>query len=162
MCRYAHYGPYKSHFACFECRKMFRRAYEEREHYEMRHGMTRSEAMSLPVPCPQCGRPMHNMGLDFKAPRQHETTQWEKVRLLFAHGYRWSSCGCGPGFTVATLKDVQPFLHEQARKQAERQRSEQQVRWNQQRQRVRKARREREREALQGVALSAQRDTPSR
>ena len=161
MCRYAMYGPYKSHFACFECRKMFRHSYEVRDHYERKRGFSREEAMNLPVPCPECSRPMCNMGLDFKAPRQNEIEQWEKARQLYAHGYLWSSCGCnGPGLAVATLKDVQPFLQAKAQEQAARQRQEQsQAKWKAQRQRVRKARRQREREAAQGMALSAQRDS---
>ena len=35
------------------------------------------------VPCPECGEAMHDMGLDFKAPRQDDVKQWTKVEILF-------------------------------------------------------------------------------
>ena len=54
---------------------------------------------------------MHDMGLDFKAPRQNDREQWRKVEMLSFHGYRYSSCGCcGPGFRPSCLRDVPHFL----------------------------------------------------
>ena len=113
MCRYAQY-PYKEHYACFSCRKMFRQP--------IRHEMTRpirSEEKRV-APCPQCAIPMTNMGKDFKAPRQTDVKQWQKVQTLYAHGYSFNSCGCsGPGPRPATLKEVKPFLAEQKRLKTE-------------------------------------------
>ena len=119
MCRYGMYGPYKFRYACFTCRKMFRQVNtRDRELYaafdaEMNGSLEhrkRHEAARVCL-CPQCRQPMHNMGFDFKAPRQSEVDQWHKVEILHARGYRYSSCGCcGPGYRPETLKEVPAFL----------------------------------------------------
>ena len=63
---------------------------------------------------------MHNMGLDFKAPKQTDVEQWKKVEILFNRGYNYHSCGCsGPGPRPARLKDVPTFLEEQKQAAAE-------------------------------------------
>jgi DNA-directed RNA polymerase subunit RPC12/RpoP len=104
MCRYGgEYGPYKQHYACFECRKSFKQPLDA-------HRPPEGER-SGDVTCPQCGGPMHSMGLDFQAPPRRNTRQWEKVRILFAHGYAYHSCGCGgPGDRPRTLGEVPAFL----------------------------------------------------
>ena len=54
---------------------------------------------------------MHDMGLDFKAPRQDDVKQWTKVEILFRHGFTFHSCGCcGPGLRPAELREVEAFL----------------------------------------------------
>lgn len=114
MCRYAQY-VYKEHYACFRCRKMFRQP--------MRHEMARpiGREEKRVVPCPQCRQAMTNLGKDFKAPRQTDIKQWQKVQELHANGYSFGSCGCGgPGPRPATLQQVEPFLTEQQRLKAER------------------------------------------
>jgi hypothetical protein len=56
---------------------------------------------------------MSNMGMDFKAPKQNDGAQWEKVRILFENGFAFHSCGCGgPGLRPARLRDVPQFLYE--------------------------------------------------
>jgi hypothetical protein len=90
------------------CRKMFRRPSSS----EMARPLRRDEVRV--APCPQCGTPMKNMGLDFKAPKQLDIKQWQKVELLYKHGYAFHSCGCeGPGPRPATLREVDSFLAEQ-------------------------------------------------
>ena len=97
MCRYAFSGPYKLQWACFGRRKMFRQA--------------RGEADLDALKCPECKAPMHAMGLDFKPPRQADQKQWRKVEVLFEHGYKYFSCGCGgPGDRPKYLRDVPEFL----------------------------------------------------
>jgi hypothetical protein len=116
MCRYGEY-VYKEHYACFSCRKMFRRP--------MRHELARpiGREETRVVPCPQCGQAMTNLGKDFKAPRQGDVRQWQKVQELYANGYSFDSCGCsGPEPRPATLQEVKPFLAEQKRLKAERER----------------------------------------
>ena len=114
MCRYGLYGPYKAHFACFDCRKMFRRP----ARCELARPPRKDE--QAVAPCPQCGVPMHDLGLDFKAPKQTDVEQWEKVAALHRHGYTFHSCGCGgPGPRPPRLKDVGPFLMEQQRLRAD-------------------------------------------
>jgi hypothetical protein len=113
MCRYAHH-VYKYHYACFKCRKMFRRPQE----FEMSRPLQKDEVRISP--CPQCSTPMKNMGRDFKAPRQTDLKQWQKVQELFEAGFGFGSCGCnGPGVRPRTLKEVKPFIEEQKRKKAE-------------------------------------------
>ncbi|WP_052351623.1 hypothetical protein [Deinococcus pimensis] len=90
MCRYA-LTPYKTHYACFACRKTFK-ATDRKQHGARK-------------PCPQCGVTMTVMGKDFKAPPRKDVTQWRKVELLAAHGLVFGSCGCsGPGYAPRTLE----------------------------------------------------------
>src|SRR2546423_783849 len=99
MCRYAHH-IYKSHYACFPCRKMFRQpaVSDLPEHRRPAPGEQRV------VPCPECRTPMKNMGLDFKAPPQDDVKQWKKVEILFHQGFAFHSCGWGPGARPAELR----------------------------------------------------------
>ena len=109
MCRYAVYGPYKEHYACFECRKAFKRKTDA----DLPDHVVRNRQEEQPVPCPDCNQPMNQMGLDFEAPRKSDTKQWAKVALLFKHGFTYHSCGCcGPGYRPATLREAESFIHE--------------------------------------------------
>jgi hypothetical protein len=106
MCRYGNYGPYKQHWACFGCRKMFRNH--------------RGEAPVRALKCPECKSPMRDMGRDFKAPRTSELAQWKKVEVLFRAGFKYWSCGCsGPGERPKYLREVPEFLREHERLDAE-------------------------------------------
>src|SRR5690349_17361340 len=68
------------------------------------------------ITCPECGELMHDMGLNFKAPRQHDVRQWRKVEILHQHGFTWHDCGCGGGGpSVARLSEVKPFLEQRER-----------------------------------------------
>lgn len=109
MCRYG-FHTYKEPFACFDCRKMFNQTsrWELPEHQRPAKGQPRV------VPCPQCGKPMADMGMDFKAPRMSDAKQWEKVRVLFEHGFAFYSCGCcGPGYRPEELREVEEFIASQ-------------------------------------------------
>jgi predicted RNA-binding Zn-ribbon protein involved in translation (DUF1610 family) len=61
-------------FACFECRKSFKRKLG-REHYA----------------CPQCGKEMCEMGRQFKAPALDDVKQWRKVKALVRGGITFHS-----------------------------------------------------------------------
>jgi hypothetical protein len=100
MCRYGISSIYRQHYACFECRKMFRPT------FEMKAEQTAPGIVFL---CPECKRPMHNVGRDFKAPKQSDKRQWEKVRILWHKGIRWDSCGCGPGHNYRTVNDAKRY-----------------------------------------------------
>jgi len=92
MCRYADHN-YKKHFTCFECRKMFK--------YYRGLGCRGVQK------CPQCGKPMVDLGLDFKPPKQNNINQWRKVEILYTHGITFHSCGChGPGHRPKNLADL--------------------------------------------------------
>lgn len=113
MCRYGQYGPYKEPFACFKCRKVFKQTsrYELPDHLKPHDGEKRI------CKCPQCGEPMADMGHDFKAPKQSDVKQWEKIRILYNNGFTFHSCGCtGPGYRPEKLNEVKNFLMEKKNK----------------------------------------------
>ena len=93
MCRYA-MTSYKPHFACFECRKSFKR--------RLLRDINRSQADSLekvPAKCPECSELMADMGMDFKAPKKTDLQAWKHLKNLFQVGIAFHSCGCtGPGY----------------------------------------------------------------
>lgn len=63
---------YKAKYACFDCHKTFR------------YWQTNEV-------CPHCGGQLHDMGLDFKAPKQHDRKAWEKIKNLYQSGVRFDS-----------------------------------------------------------------------
>jgi len=85
MCRYAFTGPYKRHFACFRCRKGFKRP----------PVADRVASDSDPAPCPECGQRMTEMGLDFKTPPHDDAEQWAVIEHVRRLGYGHMDCGCG-------------------------------------------------------------------
>lgn len=82
------------HWACFYCRKTFK------------------SPLSAERLCPQCRQPMTNMGTDFKAPRQDDQEQWQKVRALAEAGVLFFPFNGDelPGERPATLAEVPDFL----------------------------------------------------
>lgn len=87
MCRYG-FARYKRHYACFECRKVFRR----RLHEDILGG-----GEDRPFRCPQCAGEMLDMGFDFAAPRTSDARAWRLVRETLDAGITYHSCGCGVG-----------------------------------------------------------------
>lgn len=95
MCRYGMHD-YKDHFACFACRKTYRKAWSAPERGRFATGEDYDDARSV---CPQCAGRMAKMGLDFKAPPQRDVEAWRIVEHLYARGLNFESCGCGgPGY----------------------------------------------------------------
>ena len=98
MCRYA-FSIYKPHYACFECRKMFRR--------RLLKDIDHDKKKSLEAKCPQCGTFMADMGLDFKSPRKDDIKAWKHVQDLYSVGITFHSCGCsGPGYIPKTKEKI--------------------------------------------------------
>jgi DNA-directed RNA polymerase subunit RPC12/RpoP len=90
MCRYA-MTTYKPHYACFDCRKTFKR----RLFKDIKVG----KQSDLEVKCPDCGSFMANMGLDFESPKKDDVKKWEHLKSLYSVGIAFHSCGCnGPGY----------------------------------------------------------------
>ena len=88
-------SAYLHPFACFRCRKSFKRA-------------TRSEAV---LPCPECGGPSIGLTRKFKPPRQSDEKQWKKVEALVRHGFLfWSVAEAYPD----TLQEVEAFAQRHA------------------------------------------------
>ena len=95
MCRYAGMR-YKVHYACFGCRKVFRRRYNE--HYDVGR-------------CPGCRAPMAGLGMDVRAPRRNATRQWRMLGALYAVGHAFQTCGChGPGLVPGNRAEYRTYL----------------------------------------------------
>lgn len=93
---------YQIQFACFECRKSFKRPYtvaEQERAAWLSHrisGRQPSRPFAMPVyQCPDCGHPATLMGRAFRAPRQNEVEQWRKVELLVQAGFIFRSSVVG-------------------------------------------------------------------
>jgi DNA-directed RNA polymerase subunit RPC12/RpoP len=81
-------------FACFECRKSFKRKLG-RETYA----------------CPQCGKPMCEMGRQFKAPKLDDAKQWRKVEALVRGGITFNSQRLYSLRNMPkVLREVAPFI----------------------------------------------------
>ncbi len=90
MCRYA-MTIYKPHYACFNCRKAFKR--------KLMKDINRDNPGHKEAVCPQCGSLTANMGLDFEAPPHKAIKKWEHMKTLYTVGITFHSCGCyGPGY----------------------------------------------------------------
>ena len=91
MCRYA-MTSYKSHYACFDCRKTFKRKL-------LSDIQEDSSVEESPAKCPECTGPMADMGLDFESPKKKDVKTWNKMAALYSVGITFHSCGCsGPGY----------------------------------------------------------------
>ncbi|TVT40074.1 hypothetical protein FNT36_11255 [Hymenobacter setariae] len=104
MCRYA-MTTYKAHYACFDCRKTFKR--------RLLHDVARDESKSVAAKCPDCAQVAANMGLDFKSPSKDDVKAWQHLRSLYVVGVTYHSCGCsGPGYIPATTGELVAYLQE--------------------------------------------------
>ena len=102
MCRYAFY-QYKSHYACFKCKKGFKRKNLD--------DITREKIASKPFNCPECSNLMANVGLDCEIPKKSNAQQWKVLESLFEIGITYHSCGCGgPGYRPKGLDELKSFL----------------------------------------------------
>ena len=105
MCRYAMI-PYKPHYACFNCRKTFKR----RMLGDIK-GLESSEG--VPAKCPECGGLMANMGKDFESPKKTDVKAWAHIQNLYAVGVTFHSCGCtGPGYIPKTGEALIAYFEE--------------------------------------------------
>lgn len=96
----------RERWVCFHCRKMLRPY--------LAHGPeadARRAAHAVPPSCPDCHTPMRRIGRYFKAPRRADVKQWEKVRLLLAHGIDFNGY---QGRPPARLSEVADFLERRA------------------------------------------------
>lgn len=113
---------YKTHFACFTCRKAFKKtmmrefyahkgmaqAYRwlfaadlqasERKACEQRYGTDaatmRKAYLREAGKCPQCSGPMAEMSLDFQAPPQKDTAAWAIIEVMRGRG--WTDVDTAP------------------------------------------------------------------
>ena len=110
MCRYAWHN-YRDHFACFLCRKAFK--YWQWEECDEITWNKRRNLLHVPreIVCPDCARPMVDMGLDFKAPPRSDSVAWQILETLHSHGFNFQGCGCYVGFKPPkTLRELPRWL----------------------------------------------------
>lgn len=107
MCRYAE-KTHKAHFACFECRKTFKR-----KRIEDIGGEIGKDTIAK---CPQCGGVMADMGLDFASSRMEDVKAWSHLKELYTVGITFHSCGCGgPAYIPKNANDLRAYLEETRR-----------------------------------------------
>jgi hypothetical protein len=86
------YEHYQEHWACFHCRKMFKRpswqtlrqqARDAHKTYPdyLKHGKAK---------CPDCSQAMQNMGKGFRPPKQKDVRQWKSLQKIASTGARFS------------------------------------------------------------------------
>ena len=63
-----------THWACFDCRKSFAK-----------------EMSASARKCPECAKPMTDMGAYFEPPRKLNKKRWEVMRVLADSGYRFNT-----------------------------------------------------------------------
>jgi DNA-directed RNA polymerase subunit RPC12/RpoP len=104
MCKYA-MVRYKSHYACFDCRKTFKR--------RLMWDINRTDKTEVEARCPQCRNLMANMGKDFEAPKMNDIKAWDHTQRLYSAGIAYHSCGCtGPGYIPRTKEALVSYLQE--------------------------------------------------
>ena len=75
------HGPYKNHFACFTCRKVWK------PHPPPRASQWAAHCMRVET-CPDCGGETTNMGPCFKAPPQSDKRAWLAIELYINESRR--------------------------------------------------------------------------
>jgi len=105
MCRYA-MATYKPHYACFNCRKTFKR----RLLSDIQGGYSKDDIETI-AKCPECSGLMANMGLDFESPKKNDIKTWKHIATLYKVDITFHSCGCnGPGYIPNNSKDLLDYF----------------------------------------------------
>ncbi|MBL6446385.1 hypothetical protein JMN32_08705 [Fulvivirga sp. 29W222] len=103
---------YKPHYACFDCRKAFKRRLLK----DIEGGINK-QSESYDAKCPECGNLMADMGLDFEVPSKKDIKAWNHVKDLYKIGVTFHSCGCtGPGYIPKDKQALILFLREKREK----------------------------------------------
>ncbi|QBY06273.1 hypothetical protein E2K93_17150 [Thalassotalea sp. HSM 43] len=71
-------------YVCFECCKSFMRQ------------LPKPERNPETMTCPDCGNHSYNFGRHFKPPKKSDKKQWDKIRFLFKHGFRFQKIRNNP------------------------------------------------------------------
>lgn len=92
-----------TNWACFDCKKNFR-------NFPQCHVKTKT--LQDKRKCPQCARPMWDMGVYFEPPRQSNKKAWISMQLLAENGYRFDSEGSSIYIRKYILTTQNPRTHE--------------------------------------------------
>jgi len=96
---------YKPHYACFNCRKTFKR--------RLMGDIKKGEKSLFEAKCPECRELMANMGLDFESPKKDDLKKWEHLKSLYSVGITFHSCGCsGPGYIPNSKEKLIEYFEE--------------------------------------------------
>lgn len=127
-------------FACFECRKAFKKTgfasyvaqNKERgriveaarpwstksqkhvppEAAELRQKLVDEYQRTVGV-CPECAGQMIGIGYDVRPPKKRDTKAWKALHGAYRMGHQFSTCGCvGPGFIPSTPVEYRRYLKE--------------------------------------------------
>ncbi len=63
-----------THWACFDCRKSFAK-----------------DLSDTPRKCPECAKPMIDMGAYFEPPRRLSKKRWAVMKVLANYGYKFNT-----------------------------------------------------------------------
>src|SRR5262249_46381497 len=66
---------YKQHYACFQCRKAFKKTSIQ----EIPKRQLRIDESGRIIHCPQCGERMPDVGYDFEPPKQDDIKDWKEA-----------------------------------------------------------------------------------
>lgn len=95
LCRYAWF-EYKPLFACFECRKTFKRRLPSDLEPSVRGDVTPR--------CPTCGSDdVKEMGIGFRPPRASRVKEWRLLAEVVREGRKFLCC-CGSGQPTTILE----------------------------------------------------------
>lgn len=82
---------FRDRMACLDCRKAFRvRPASQWKDVDVRYGDSPRVAV-----CPDCGKPMSDMGADFMAPPRRSLKAWAALRVCVEAGIRFDEPGSG-------------------------------------------------------------------
>lgn len=96
---------YKPHYACFRCRKSFKR--------RLLSDIGGKAFDGKSAKCPECGSLMANMGKDFEAPKKDDVKKWQHLENLYVVGITFHSCGCtGAGFVPRDKEQLKKYFEE--------------------------------------------------
>ena len=97
---------YKPHYACFNCRKTFKRKLLVDVDRDAAYNKEKKSAT-----CPECGSLTMDMGLDFESPKKTDLKAWKHIENLYQAGITFHSCGCtGPGYIPKDKEQLMNLL----------------------------------------------------
>ncbi|MFC5539862.1 hypothetical protein ACFPQ1_36530 [Rhodocytophaga aerolata] len=132
MCRYG-FIEYKNTYACFNCRKGFKRRLdrdllsqkelrvEKQKKFDKliykKEVADKKANDTLLIKCPDCGDQMVNLGKDLRLPKKDKQEQWMAIEYLANNNFNFFTCGCdGIGVVPQNLQEAYKLMEERRRK----------------------------------------------